>query len=93
MTKDEVIRIGDAARRMLNDEAVDLALKTIVDDAKDRWATSRPNDTEGRESTFRMISAVDAVKAQLKRMADDALVEASNAAFRAKEISGQSAHS
>jgi hypothetical protein len=75
VTKEEVIRRGESAERLLGDETAMLALAEIEKDAIASWLGSNPADVNARESAYRMAQCVKLLKLRLESWRGDALVE------------------
>ena len=82
MTKDAVIRRGQAADRLLKDETALAAFEAVIEDLQDEWLRSRPDDTAAREGCYRMVHAVQAVVAKLQAWRANGLMEEGKALVR-----------
>lgn len=89
MTRDQIILLGEAAKRLLNDEAAMQAFAQIEADLTKEWSASRPNDTQGREDTYRVLFACQRLKAQLETMAANAVMETQKAQQAADQQAGR----
>lgn len=71
--KDAIIRLGQAAERLLNDELANLAFDALLDDLKRGWMSTRPDDMASREGCYRMVNAVRLVVQKLETWRDNGL--------------------
>lgn len=69
MTRDEEIRLGERAAQLLQDEVLTLAFANLERDHLNAWRTSPARDTEGREAIYNLMRQIDAIKAELDKMA------------------------
>jgi len=65
-------RLGEQAKRILEDPTFQLAIDVLADDLAERWRTSRVGDAEGRETLYRLHCALREVEAKLKAFLGDA---------------------
>ena len=91
MTKDAVIRRGQAADRLLKDETALHAFEAVIEDLQAEWMRTHPDDTLTRESCYRMVHAVQRVVAKLQTWQANGLMEEDNAQARARDARGQAA--
>lgn len=79
MSLDDDLRIGARAAQLLGDEVLTLAFANIERDQLEAWRKSQVRDTEARECIWHMIRQMDAVKAELSRLAGNAKMVQSKA--------------
>jgi hypothetical protein len=91
MSKDAVIRRGQAADRLLKDEVIRKIFDAVVEDLQAEWLRSRPDDTATREGCYRMVHAVQLVVAKLEAWRASGMMEEGAAEQRAREARGQAA--
>jgi hypothetical protein len=65
---------GARARAILEDEIVVDALDAIEGELRADWEGSRPDDTAGREESYRMLRAAKAFRERLRKVIDDGSV-------------------
>jgi hypothetical protein len=85
MTREELIRRGEAARRLLNEPLALAALDEIAAECSVAWAASNPTDTTAREDAYRLQRCVALVRQKLETWTANAAVERENAALRLAE--------
>lgn len=59
------IKDAEKAKSLLNDEILQGAFTEIKDQCMKEWAKTSPDDVQRREDAWRMVKAVDKVKAVL----------------------------
>lgn len=69
MIRDEEIRLGERAAQLLQDEVLTLAFANLERDHLALWRSSPARDVEGREAIYNLMRQIDAIKAELERMA------------------------
>jgi hypothetical protein len=62
------MQLGEAARRLLDDPTLMLALERVQQKIVDRWRVSKIGDVEAREAAYRLHCAVEELKAELRGM-------------------------
>lgn len=85
MTKDEIIRRGTAAARLLGDETLTAALAEIEHDCIQSWTASNPSDVAGREDAYRLTRCVGLIRQKLETWRGAGQVESNNAQWRLSE--------
>jgi hypothetical protein len=81
---------GQRAKAILEDEIVSEALDAIEVELRTDWEGSRPDDTAGREVSYRMLRAAKAFRERLRKVIDDgsvaqAEIEANERTLRRKK--------
>jgi hypothetical protein len=89
MSKDAVIRRGQAADRLLKDEAARKAFDTVIEDLQAEWLRTRPDDTATREGCYRMVHAVQLVVAKLEAWRASGVMEEHAAEQQARDARGE----
>lgn len=59
LTRDKAYRAGMALRRLMNDEAFDVAVDLLKEDYTSRILTSEYADAAGRETNYRRLVALN----------------------------------
>jgi hypothetical protein len=85
MTRDEIIRRGDAAARVLGDDIAMAALAEIASECTSAWASSNPADAGAREDAYRMQRCAMLIRQKLEAWRGAAQIEKGNAARRLSE--------
>ena len=62
------MQLGEAARRLLDDPTLVLALERVQQRLVDTWRDSKVGDAEAREAAYRLHWAVEQFKAELRIM-------------------------
>jgi hypothetical protein len=75
MNKDEMIRLGDAAANLLQDEVVNLVLNRMESEYLEAWRNTKRTETEDRERLFLAVQSVTQFREHLKIMADNGTFE------------------
>jgi hypothetical protein len=88
VSRDEIVRRGTAAARLLNDSMVREALAEIEAECAAAWINSNPADSALREDAYRMTRCVALLRQKLESWRGAAQIESSNAAWRMAEASG-----
>lgn len=70
MTKDEQIRRGEAAKRLLEDPVLIEALERLERTYLDSWRRTDPKDTEGRERLWVALQVAEEFARNLRAIAD-----------------------
>jgi hypothetical protein len=65
-------RLGDQARRLLDDPVLKLAFELVEDDVAERWRATGPNDAQLRETLHHMHVGVQQARSRLERFLGDA---------------------
>lgn len=89
MTRDEEIRRGDEAKRLIEHPLVVEAFEICRQDIMDTWAASPARDTEGRETLWLTLKCLNKVHAQLESVMSTGQM-ARTLAERAKRRLGRS---
>jgi hypothetical protein len=85
MTREDVIRRGEASARLLDDPLVMAALAEITNECAATWANSNPQDAAAREDAYRLHRCAQLLRQRLEAWAASAVVEKGNMAARVKE--------
>jgi len=85
MTRDDIIRRGMAAARLLGDEALVQALAEIEAECAVGWANSNPADVAAREDAYRMNRCVALLRQKLESWRGAAQIEKNNATWRLQD--------
>ena len=85
MTRDQILRRGDAAARVLDDDIAMAALAEIAAECTLAWANSNPADNAAREDAYRMQRCVMLLRQKLEAWRGAAQIEKGNAARRLTE--------
>ncbi len=88
MTREDLIRRGEAALRLLDDEIAMAALAEIGAECAGLWAASNPADVTAREDAYRLQRCVILLREKLESWAATAKIEKGNAAQRLTETFG-----
>ena len=91
MTKDAMIRRGQAADRVLKDETARAAFDAVIEELQSAWMHTHPDDTPAREACYRMVRAVQLVFEKLQTWRANGLMEEGNAEQRARDSRGEAA--
>lgn len=75
MTRDETIRLGESAKRLLSDETAMAAIEAIEERCKEAWANSSLEQITLRDDAFTMLRFSRLLIAQLEIWRDDATAE------------------
>lgn len=75
MDKQKIIRLGDAAQRLIDDEVVELAFGQVREEYLVRWLSSQPEQTALREECYLAMKVLDEFKRKLKVIADNGKFE------------------
>lgn len=78
MTKDEIIRLGDAASQLLGSDAFQTATEAMKAEIFDNWLHTNPADKEAREKLHDLFTALTLVRSQLEKWKGNAQVEVKN---------------
>ena len=78
MTRDEIIRLGDAASQLLGSDAYQTAMDAARAETFEAWIQTNPSDVITRENQYRLWHAFDLVTAQLLKWKGSAQVEVKN---------------
>lgn len=78
MTRDETIRLGEAATRALSDEGIVEALSQMESECTESWANSGIDQSAQREDAYRMLICVRMVTAKLRAFESNAQLELHN---------------
>jgi hypothetical protein len=62
------MQLGEAARRLLDDPTLVLALERVQQKIVDRWRVSKIGDVEAREAAYRLHCSVEELKGELRQM-------------------------
>ena len=65
-------QLGEAARRLLDDPTLQLALDRIQQKVGDRWRASLSGEIDQREAAYRLHWAVEELRGELRRMLGNA---------------------
>lgn len=85
MTREDLIRRGEAAARLLDDPLAMRALDEIAAECASAWANSNPADVSTREDAYRMHRCIGLLRQRFAAWAASAAVEKGNAETRQKE--------
>jgi len=84
-TTDRVAR-GRLAQQLLDDPTLVAALKAIEDDLGGTWRNSKVGAVEEREAAYRMVYAIEALRAKLRSyVTDGRVIETRNRQAEAQE--------
>jgi hypothetical protein len=62
------MQLGEAARRLLDDPTLVLALERVQQGLIERWRVSKVGDVERREAMYHLHCAVEELKGELRQM-------------------------
>jgi hypothetical protein len=79
MTREEILRRGAAAARLLGDETLMKALAEIEAECMAAWTGSNPTDVATREDAYRMTRCVGLLRQKLEAWRGTARIERDNA--------------
>ena len=82
MNREDTIRRGMAAARLLSDETVQQALAEIEAECTSAWIGSNPADNALREDVYRMTRSVALLRQKLESWRGAAQIESNNAVWR-----------
>jgi hypothetical protein len=85
MTREDAIRRGEAARRLLEDATAQAALAEIAAECTASWADSSPADVAAREDAYRLHRCVALLRQKLEAWAAGAALEKDRATARPTE--------
>ncbi len=74
LTREQIHRRNESAKRLLSDETVMAALAAIEVDIINEWARSNPTNVEGRENSYRLLQMIERLQNKLETWAADASV-------------------
>ena len=66
------MQLGEAARRLLDDPTLQLALDRVQQRLVESWRSTAMGETEAREAAYRLLWASEELKAELRRMLGNA---------------------
>ena len=78
MSREEIIRRGIAAARLLGDETLMKVLAEIEAECMSAWTGSNPQDVAAREDAYRMTRAVGLLRLKLETWRGAAHIERDN---------------
>jgi hypothetical protein len=81
---EDTTRLGQAAKRLLEDPVLQLAFDLLEDEYIERWRGSALGDADRREEHYRLYFALLAVRARLQNLLGDANLLAAEEARRAE---------
>ena len=90
--KEALIRIGQGADRILNDEVAGAAIQNVVDRLKTNWLNSRPDDVLGREAIWRQVHSIQLLTNELQTMRDAGLKAQADIKHAQADSNGKSAY-
>lgn len=66
----EIIRLAEGAQRLLNDEAATVAIKSLLEEIKNEWVHTAPQDKDGRERLWMMGQVIQLFVQKLQTLRD-----------------------
>lgn len=78
MTREDIIRRGESAKRLLGDDTAVAAWVAVQEKCAEAWADSAPHQQEIRDDAYRLSRCIKLVKLQLETWAGEAAAEVHN---------------
>lgn len=88
MDRDAIIRRGQGAEKLLSDPNVMQAFGDLEAELVTEWASSRPDDSSGREAIWRQVKSLELFQTKLESWRDNGKLEMANAERDAQDARG-----
>lgn len=69
---DNLVQLGEAARRLLEDPVLQLAMQRVQQKLEEGWRRTAPGEQEAREAAYRLYWALEQVRQELRLMLGNA---------------------
>lgn len=82
---EDALRLGEQAKRLLEDPVLNAAFAAVERNLRDTWAASASHDTAGRERVFATLEGLQRAKGELHRMVGNSKLIAAEIARKERE--------